>query len=138
MRLAQHRSGGQLCARATWSRRAASSLLHRERRPGPRRRPQRGLGRCVCQSTSAADAYPLPEGELGLTEDLGTIVYKASLHRLPTESSAEGSQLSVSVDSEGKSLKQWLQYRHRLDRCCGDFTFAHRAADGLSLFAHNW
>lgn len=62
---------------------------------------QRGSNGCVCQSTSAADAFPLPEGELGLTEDLNTIVYKATLHRLPTESSVEGSQLSVSVDSEG-------------------------------------
>ncbi|KAK9805718.1 hypothetical protein WJX73_001875 [Symbiochloris irregularis] len=45
-------------------------------------------------------------GELGVTEDLGTIVYRATLHRLPTESSIEGSQLSVSVDSDAEKLDQ--------------------------------
>ncbi|KAK9805726.1 hypothetical protein WJX73_002411 [Symbiochloris irregularis] len=63
---------------------------------------------------SAAAAGPLlqdVEGgqarrELGLSEDLGTIVYRATLHRLPTESSAEGSQLSISVDSEAEAKDQ--------------------------------
>ena len=110
-------SGLQPCTRACWPwrhasillhkerhpgprRRCASALAHTEQHPGPRRRAQRSPGTCTCQSTSAADAYPLPDGELGVSEDLGTFVYKATLHRLPTESSIEGSQYSMSVDSE--------------------------------------